>query len=334
MKNFKGKIAFITGGASGAGLGQAKVFAKAGMKVVITDVRRDALHSAVSEIIDYAGCTAADVLPLCFDLTNRKEYTDAADMVEKIFGGPPHLLIQTAGVNSFGPIEASTFDDFDWVMGVCLDHVVNGLIIFVPRMIKAYSGKEEFHVATTSSYGAFMAGGITGPYSAAKAAVNNLMYSYAESLPMYGGGATVICPMNINSNIGDAEKFRPEHLRNTGYHVTEGTMAHLRSIHASGINPVELAEILKEGIENGRVIVLPNRDPDISIEMVHGNHEIIENYLKTADERKAIAEEMMAKRKFTDAPPPGFDLPEGAEAFGSARGDLDYVSANRKPKAK
>ena len=334
MKNFKGKIAFITGGASGAGLGQAKVFAKAGMKVVITDVRRDALHSAVSEIINYAGCTAADVLPLCFDLTNRKEYTDAADMVEKIFGGPPHLLIQTAGVNSFGPIEASTFDDFDWVMGVCLDHVVNGLIIFVPRMIKAYSGKEEFHVATTSSYGAFMAGGITGPYSAAKAAVNNLMYSYAESLPMYGGGATVICPMNINSNIGDAEKFRPEHLRNTGYHVTEGTMAHLRSIHASGINPVELAEILKEGIENGRVIVLPNRDPDISIEMVHGNHEIIENYLKTADERKAIAEEMMAKRKFTDAPPPGFDLPEGAEAFGSARGDLDYVASNRKPKAK
>ena len=334
MKNFKGKIAFITGGASGAGLGQAKVFAKAGMKVVITDVRRDALHNAVSEIIDYAGCTAADILPLCFDLTDRKAYTDAADTAEKVFGGPPHLLIQTAGVNSFGPIEASTFDDFDWVMSVCLDHVVNGLIIFVPRMIRAYSGKEEFHVAATSSYGAFMAGTITGPYSAAKAAVNNLMYSYAESLPMYGGGATVLCPANINSNIGDAEKFRPEHLRNTGYHVTEGTMAHLRSIHANGISPIELAEILKEGIETGRIIVLPNREPEISIDMVHGNHEIIENYLRTADERKKIAEEMMAKRKFTDAPPPGFDLPEGAEAFGSARNDLDYIAPNRKPNTK
>ena len=331
MKDFKGKIAFITGGASGAGLGQAKVFAKAGMKVAITDVRRDALHTAVSEIIEYAGCTAADVLPLCFDLTNRTEYTAAADTVEKVFGGPPHLLIQTAGVNSFGPIEASTFDDFDWVMGVCLDHVVNGVVIFVPRMIKAYANKEEFHIATTSSYGAFMAGGITGPYSAAKAAVNNLMYSYAETLPMYGGGATVLCPANINSNIGDAEKYRPEHMRNTGYHVSEGTMAHLRSVHASGINPVELAEILKEGIENGRVIVLPNRDPAISIDMVHGNHVIIENYLKTADERKAIAEEIMAQRKFTDAPPPGFSLPEGAEAFGGARKDLDYIAPNRSP---
>ena len=154
MKDFSGKIAFITGGASGAGMGQAKVFAKAGMKVAIADVRRDALHNAVGEIVSYAGCKVTDVLPLCFDLTDRAAYASAADTVETVFGGPPHLLIQTAGVNSFGPIEASTFDDFDWVMGVCLDHVVNGLIIFVPRMIKAYGGKdgvpkEEFHVVTT-----------------------------------------------------------------------------------------------------------------------------------------------------------------------------------------
>jgi NAD(P)-dependent dehydrogenase (short-subunit alcohol dehydrogenase family) len=84
-------------------------------------------------------------------------------------------------------------------------------------MIKAYAHKTELHVATTSSMGAFMAGSTTGPYSAAKAAVNNLMYSYAEALKPYGAGATVLCPGNINSNIGNAEKFRPEHLRNTGY---------------------------------------------------------------------------------------------------------------------
>jgi NAD(P)-dependent dehydrogenase (short-subunit alcohol dehydrogenase family) len=141
MKDFKGKIAFITGGASGAGLGQAKVFARAGMKVAIADARRDALHAAVSEIIEFAGCKAADVLPMCLDLTDRKAYAAAADSVEKIFGGPPHLFIQTAGVNSFGPIEASTFNDFDWVMGVCLDHVVNGLIIFIPRILRAYGGQ-------------------------------------------------------------------------------------------------------------------------------------------------------------------------------------------------
>ncbi|MDR2606143.1 MAG: SDR family NAD(P)-dependent oxidoreductase, partial [Oscillospiraceae bacterium] len=216
MKNFAGKIAFITGSGGGAGLGQAKVFAKAGMKVAMADVNEEKLAEAKKAVCEYAGVPESDVLTLKVDLTNRDEYKAAADKVEATFGGPPHLLIQTAGVNSFGPVEASTFEDFDWVMGVCLDHVVNGLLIFVPRMIKAYANKEEFHVATTSSMGAFMAGSGTGPYSAAKAAVNNLMYSYAEALAPYGASATVLCPGNINSDIGNAEKYRPAHLKNTG----------------------------------------------------------------------------------------------------------------------
>ena len=337
MKDFKGKIAFVTGGASGAGLGQAKLFAKSGMKVAIADVRRDALHKAVSEIIDFAGCTAADVLPLCFDLTDRTAYAAAADSVEAIFGGPPHLLIQTAGVNSFGPIEASTFDDFDWVMGVCLNHVVNGLIIFVPRMIRAYGGsngvpREEFHVVTTSSMGAFMNGAGTGPYSAAKSAVNNLMYSYAEALRPYGASATVLCPANINSNIGNAEKFRPANLKNTGYHVSEGTMAHLRSIHAGGIDPVELAEILKEAIENGRVIALPSHDPDNWANMLRESNETIEDYtLKAEDRRKKMEARMAERMKNMPRDMPGWEVPEGAEAFGGARKDLDYIDPSRNP---
>ena len=296
MKTFDGKIAFITGGASGAGLGQAKVFAKAGMKVVITDVRQDALHRAVGEIIKYAGCEVADVFPLCFDVTDRKAFANAAELVEKVFGGPPHLLILTAGVNSFGPVEASTFDDFDWVVGVCLDHVVNGLITFVPSMIKAYGGsdgiaKEEFHVVATSSGAAFRQGAGTGPYSAAKAAVNNLMYSYGTALAPYGAGATVLCPGNINSNIGDAERLRPEHLQNTGYHVSDGTMAHLRSVHAGGIDPVELAEILKEGIENGRIVVLPTHSPDDWAKTLRERHEVIEEYTLTSQQRLKKEEE-------------------------------------------
>lgn len=332
MRDFAGKICFITGGASGAGLGQAKVFGKAGMKVAIADVRQDALEKAVEELVAY-GLKRDEILPLKVDLTNREEYKAAADKVEETFGGPPHLLIQTAGVNSFGPIEASTFDDFDWVMGVCLNHVVNGLLIFVPRMLKAYAHKTEFHVATTSSMGAFMAGSGTGPYSAAKAAVNNLMYSYAEALPPYGGGATVLCPGNINSNIGDAEKYRPEHLRNTGYHVSEGTMMHLRSVHATGIDPVELAEILKEGIENGRVIVLPDHNPDGRAAMLRGLDEQIEDYTLTSEQRAAKQAARMEemRKKFGDkGPGPMWEVPEGGEAFGRAREDLDWVDPSKK----
>ena len=338
MKDFKGKIAFITGGGSGAGLGQAKLFAKSGMKVAIADVRRDALHNAVAEIVDFAGCSVKDVLPLCFDLTDRKAYTEAADTVEKVFGGPPHLLIQTAGVNSFGPVEASTFDDFDWVVGVCFDHVVNGLVIFVPRMIRAYGGtdgvpKEEFHVAATSSMGGFNGGAGTGPYSAAKAAVNNLIYSYAQALQVYGGGATVLTPANINSNIGNAEKFRPEQYQNRGYHVSEGTMAHLSKIHAQGIDPVELAGYLKEGIENGRIVVMPFGPPEGWAKMLRNSHEMIENYTLTADERKKIMEERM--KNAPGGPPRGGDdwsVPEGGEAFGGANKNLDYIDPSRNPK--
>jgi NAD(P)-dependent dehydrogenase (short-subunit alcohol dehydrogenase family) len=340
MKDFQGKIAFITGAGSGAGLGQAKVFAKAGMKVAIADVRRDALHKAVGEIVDYAGCKVTDILPLSFDLTDRKAYTNAADTVEKVFGGPPHLLIQTAGVNSFGPIEASTFDDFDWVMGVCLDHVVNGLLIFVQRMIKAYAHKEEFHVATTSSMGAFMAGSTTGPYSAAKAAVNNLMYSYADALAPYGAGATVLCPGNINSNIGNAEKFRPANLKSTGYHVSEGTMKTLGAIHATGIDPVELGEILKEAIETGRIICLPDHNSgEERAAQLRGLDATIEDYCLTAEERAAKTPVFAfappppsADGEDAPPPPPMWGVPEGGEAFGQGRKDLDWLDDSKKAK--
>ena len=342
MRDFKGKIVFVTGGASGAGLGQAKVFGREGMKVAIADVREDALENAKKELVAF-GIPEKDILALKVDLTNRAEYTAAADKVEETFGGPPHLLIQTAGVNSFGPIEASTFDDFDWVMGVCLNHVVNGLLIFVPRMIKAYAHKTEFWVAATSSGGAFGAGSTCAPYCASKAAVNNLIYSYAEALKPYGAGATVLCPANINSNIGNAEKFRPANLKNTGYHVSEGTMATLRSIHATGIDPVELGEILKEGIEKGRVIVLPDHHPENWPQQLRSYSIQEEDLCLTAEERAAAAakraEEMrkmfeeMAKQtagKEAPAPRPMWGTPEGGEVFGKAREDLDWVDpANR-----
>ena len=338
MKDFKGKIAFITGGASGAGLGQAKVFAKAGMKVAIADMRMDALHKSVGEIVEYAGCGVSDILPLCFNLTDRGEHIAADDAVERIFGKPPHLLIMTAGVNSFGPIEASTFDDFDWVKGVCLDAVIDGLVIFVPRMLRAYGGrdgvpKEGFHVAATSSMGGFAGGG--SPYSMSKGAVNNLMYGYNQALSTYGGAATVICPANINSDIGNAEKYRPPHLLNRGYHVSEGTMAHLSSIHAKGIDPIELAEILKEGIENRRVVVFPDRNRDQWVDRIRGLHQHVEDYPLTEEERKKKIEERMVSgggRPHNPDRGQDWSVPEGAEGFGSARKDLDYIDPSRNPK--
>jgi len=323
MKDFQGKVAFITGGASGAGLGQAKVFSEAGCKVVIADIRQDHLDQAMAYFRD----RKAPVHAIKLDITDRKAYAAAADEVERVFGSPPQLLFSTAGVNTFGPAEASTYEDFDWVVGVCLGGVINGMVTFVPRMIKAGKGG---HIATVSSWGGFMGGATTAPYSAAKAAVNNLMESYYLSLKAYGIGVSVLCPTGINSNIHEATFTRPKHLKNTGYNVNEKTLEVEHQIYLQGIDPVELARIFKKGIEDDVLYVLPFPD---SQKMLRDNFERIANYttaegMKRQEEaaRKRAAE--MAQRQGGASPFAG-----AAEAdWGKAKPDLSWVADSARAK--
>jgi len=250
VKDFRDQIAFITGGASGAGFGQAQVFGRAGAKIVIADVRAAAIEKALGELKS-EGITAHGIV---FDITDRAAYARAADEVERVFGAPPTLLFNTAGVNSFGPVENSTYDDFDWIIGVNLGGVVNGMITFVPRMIK--TGKPG-HIVTTSSLGGLMGSAFAAPYSAAKAAVVNLMESYRQSLEKYGIGVSVVCPANIKSNIAEASKLRPAQYGQSGYVENADSIASLHSIHIHGMEPVELAGHIKRGIEENQLYIIP-----------------------------------------------------------------------------
>ena len=336
MKDFQGKIAFITGAGAGAGLGQAKVFAKAGMRVAIADIRQDALDNAVSEIVSYAGCASESILPLAFDLTDRAAYISAADKTEEVFGGPPHLFIQTAGVNSFGPAEVSTFEDYDWVLGVNLLAVVSGLVIMVPRMIKAYANKTQCHIAVTSSMGGWGGGPTTAPYSASKAAVNNLMESYYRALKPYGIGATSLCPSNIRSDIWSAELHRPENLKNSGYNTTPEVIELLKEHVSTGIDPVELALCLKKGIEDGVVYCFPHPNAyELITRMFESKRNLIsvEGMIKeqALEKHQAIAD---AELKKSDAPPvrnPVLFKKGDQVGFAKARSDIAWVDETRKP---
>ncbi|SHH62917.1 NADP-dependent 3-hydroxy acid dehydrogenase YdfG [Sporobacter termitidis DSM 10068] len=334
MKDFAGKIAFITGGASGAGLGQAKLFGGLGAKVTIVDIRQEAIDKAVAELKGLG----IDALGIQMDLTNRPQYTAAADAAEKHWGAPPQLLIQTAGVNTFGPAEASTFEDYDWVLGVNLHGVVNGMVIFVPRMIKAYNtqngtvNRDGGHIAIVSSMGAFDGFATDAPYSVSKAAVLNLGLSYYDALKPYGIGVTVQCPANINSNIGEAVKTRPASLSNTGYYVSEGTINMLKSIHAQGMDPVELAGHLKYAMENGLPVSLPH-DPEAkmvrhSLEKVI-NFSSVEGMERVREEEKRMAEMM---KNMPDGGPFGKPDPKfgPVEVFGQAKPDLEWVDTAKK----
>lgn len=250
MKDYKGKLAFITGGASGAGLGQAKVFAAAGCNLVLVDVRPKPLEAAR----DYFKGSGVRVHTIQLDISDRAAYARAADEVEKVFGTPPQLLFNTAGVNTFGPVEKSTYEDFDWVMGVNLGGVVNGMMTFVPRMIAAAKGG---YIVTTASVGGFHGSALAAVYCAAKAAVISLMESYNMALKQYGIGVSVLCPANIRSNIAEATLTRPAHLAKTGYTVNEQTIDSLRQIHSHGMDPEELARHTKAAMEANQLYIIP-----------------------------------------------------------------------------
>ena len=322
MKDFKDKVLFITGGASGAGFGQAKVFSEAGCKVVIADIRQDHIDEAMA----YFREKKADVHAIQLDITDRKAYEAAADEVEKVYGSPPQLVFNNAGVNTFGPPEASTFEDYDWVMGVCLGGTINGMVIFVPRMIQAGKGG---YITATSSMGGFMASSGCTPYSVAKAGINMLMECYYQALKPYGIGVSCLCPGGINSNIHEATFTRPEHLKNTGYNVDEKTIEFEHQIYKQGIDPVELAQLLKKGIENEQLFIIPGPDPE---NMLKFSLERFVNY--ATPEGMKRQEEMMKRRMEEMRKHMSGQSPFSGAAdvgWGKARKDLTWVKEDKGP---
>jgi len=208
MENLQGKTAFITGAASGIGLGIAKACARHGMNVVITDARQDALDEAITYFKEknYPAHT------ILLDVTDREAYVKAADEAEEVFGNI-HVLVNNAGVAAGGgPIHEATFKDWDFIINVNCTGVVNGIAIIVPRILKHGEGG---HVVSTSSTGGIFAVTGSGLYNATKYFVAGLMETLACDLEGTGVGASVFCPGPVASNLGmSSQAVRPEHLKN------------------------------------------------------------------------------------------------------------------------
>lgn len=208
MQNLEGKTAFVTGGASGIGLGISKALLGAGMNVVIADIRDDHLESAQGEL------AAPDrVLAVKLDVTDRAAYAAAADAAEARFG-KLHILVNNAGVAVVGPTELATFADWDWVMGVNLGGVINGVTTMLPRLLKHGEGG---HIVNTSSMSGMVPVGGTTIYSTAKAAVLTMMETMRPELESRGIICSAFCPGAVQSNIAQAGETRPKELAETGY---------------------------------------------------------------------------------------------------------------------
>jgi NAD(P)-dependent dehydrogenase (short-subunit alcohol dehydrogenase family) len=208
MQDLPGKTAFVTGGASGIGLGIAKALLGAGMNVVIADIRDDHLAAATAELGNLER-----VLALKLDVTDRAAYARAADAAEARFG-KIHVLCNNAGVAVVGPTELATFADWDWVLGVNLGGTVNGIVTLLPR-IKRHG--EGGHIVNTASMSGLMPHPGATLYGTSKGAVVHMIECMRAELEPQGIICSAFCPGAVQSNIADAAKTRPAELSDTGY---------------------------------------------------------------------------------------------------------------------
>ncbi len=268
MKEINGKTAFITGGASGIGLGMAKVFASAGIRVIIADLRKDHLESAVSY---FEGKNLA-VHPIQLDVSDRTGFEKAALEAEKVFG-PVDILCNNAGVNIIRSMDQAQYEDWDWLMDVNLGGVFNGLMTFIPRLKQLGSG----HIVNTSSIAGIVAGPGTGIYSATKFAIRGLSEALRYDLAPFNIGVSVLCPGTVATNLEQSEENRLERFEGNIDEETrkarEFTGHIFREVLPTGMTPVEVGEKVLQGILHNDFYILPH--PEFKEEFKESFDEII-----------------------------------------------------------
>jgi NAD(P)-dependent dehydrogenase (short-subunit alcohol dehydrogenase family) len=268
MKEIIGKTAFITGGGSGIGLGMAKAFIQAGMKVVIADLRQDHLDEAVS----YLDKKGEVVHPIQLDVTDRNGFEKAAIEADKVFG-PVSILCNNAGVNIIRSMDQAQYSDWDWLMAVNLGGVFNGLMTFIPRLKKLGSG----HIVNTSSIAGIVAGPGNGIYSATKFAIRGLSESLRYDLAPFGIGVSVLCPGTVATNLHESEENRPkkfdDHTDDETGKARAFTGQVFREVLPTGMTPVEVGIKVLRGIERNVFYILPH--PEFKDEFQESFDEII-----------------------------------------------------------
>ena len=204
MKELKDKVAFVTGGASGIGLGIAGACVDAGMKVVLADLRQDHIDQAIEKFKQSGH--AGRVHAIRLDVTDREAMSAAAHETERAFG-KVHLLVNNAGVGIQGPFQGITYADWDFGLAVNLGGVINGLQTFLPR-IRAHG--EGGHIVNTASLAALTPmPAMFVIYVAAKAAVVAISETIRGDLARENIGVSVLCPGPVRTNIHEVSKNRP-----------------------------------------------------------------------------------------------------------------------------
>ncbi|MAG34041.1 MAG: 3-oxoacyl-ACP reductase [Deltaproteobacteria bacterium] len=257
MKQIEGRVAVVTGAASGIGRGMAEAFAAAGMKVVLSDVRAEALEAAVAELRE-----VGEVRGVVADVSRAEQVQSLADQTLEAFGSV-HVLCNNAGVaSSRSLLWESRLEEWDWHLGVMLMGVVHGIRSFVPTML---AQGDEGHVVNTASMGGLITGSDPQAiYMTAKHGVVALSEALQDQLAQQGDRVkcSVVCPGFVASEVFDNfETLRPDAVPSPESTPEGKQIVDLeKKLLAAGKTPREAGEIVLRAIRDERFYVLTHPD--------------------------------------------------------------------------
>ncbi len=246
MQDFDSKVAVITGAASGIGAALAAGFSAEGAKVVAADIDLAGATATADAIGDNAMAVEADV-------ADRSSVEALADAAWDAFG-QVDLLFNNAGVFQAGLMWERTQADWDWVFGVNVYGIINGVSAFVPRMI---AQDTEGHIVNTASVAAFVAGGFSSPYVVSKCAVFSLTECLALDLAAVGSKvkASVLTPSAIDTAIAHTARVRGDHYGTDDTEDNAFVVESLSKMTASGISPTDVVGPVMAGIRAGDFLI-------------------------------------------------------------------------------
>jgi len=249
MKEFRGRTAFVTGGASGIGLSMARAFGRSGMNVVLADIDRD----TASEAAERLSHEQIKAIPVRCDVVERASIEAAAQEAIDAFG-KVHIVCNNAGVAVGGPIGTVKERDWDWIVDVNLKGVVHGTEIFAP-LIKSHG--EGGHIVNTASMAGMVSPPGMEPYCATKFAVVAMSEGWYQQLAPMNIGVSVLCPGFVKTRIHESGRARQDKYGGTG-EVDPGvgdTREQAAQNVLNGIDPDIVGNRVLEAIQNGELYI-------------------------------------------------------------------------------
>ena len=251
MEDVRGRVAVITGAGSGIGRGMARVFADAGMKVVVADVRQEGIDATVADLTG-AGHEAIGVKT---DVSKLAEVEALAQAAMDHFGAVD-VLCNNAGVGTFAPISAMSIEDWEWTLAIDLWGPIYGVKAFLPLMEKHGSG----HINSTASVAGLVSAATLGPYNVAKHGVVALMCTLERELRAAKSNITtsVLCPGAVNTSIGPNSLNIRKAAAGAVTPTPMGAKANQRNkaALAGGADPDDVGRMVLDAIVSGHFWVL------------------------------------------------------------------------------